>query len=183
MNPLDIFFIAVLAFFFLRGIFRGLVQEISSIAGLILGFFLANAYYQSLVPPIAKLISNENYAAIASYLLIFFGTMFAILLLSVAIRSLLKLAMLGWLDRIGGGGLGFIKATLICSITLLLLTTFMPTDTAFIQDSKLAPYINQMNKNIVRMMPSDLKEQFMDKVPEFGSFWDQDWINDTKIQG
>ncbi|MFP4167249.1 MAG: CvpA family protein [Desulfonatronovibrionaceae bacterium] len=183
MNPLDIFFIAVVAFFFFRGLFRGLVQEISSIVGLILGFFLANTYYERLVPSLEKLINNPDYAAIASYLLIFFGTMFGVLLVSVALRSLLRLAMLGWLDRVGGGGLGLLKATLICSITLLILTTFMPSDTGFIRQSRLAPYINQMNKSIVRLMPSDLKERFRDKLSEFDSFWDKDWIKKRKPQG
>jgi membrane protein required for colicin V production len=181
MNPLDIFFIAVVAFFFFRGIFRGLVQEISSIVGLILGFFLANTYYMDFIPSVQRLISNPDYAAIVSYLLIFFGTMFAVLLLSVALRSLLRLAMLGWVDRIGGGGLGLLKATLICSVTLLILTTFMPPDTGFIKQSKLAPYINQMNKSVVRLMPEDIKDRFMEKLSQFGTFWDKDWIKGKKL--
>ncbi len=183
MNPLDIFIIAVLAFFFFRGIFRGLVREISSIVGLVLGFFLANTYYPQLVPTFTKLLSNSDYASIVSYLLIFFGTMFGVLLISVALRSILQLAMLGWLDRVGGGGLGFIKAALICSITLLILTSFMPADTGFIQDSKLAPYVNQMNRSIVRFVPNDLKQRFSDKKKDFGSFWENEIMDKVKPQG
>ncbi|WP_457572279.1 CvpA family protein [Desulfovulcanus sp.] len=182
MNSLDIFFIIVLAFFLLRGIFRGLIQEISSIVGLFLGFFLANKYYSVALPYVTKIIPNNNWGQITSYMAIFFGTMALTLMLSIALKSLLKLAMLGWLDRIGGGSLGLIKACLICSITLLVLTSFLPTKTQFIHESKLAPYVHNVSKILGNFLPQGLKQKFEDQASSIQSLWQENWIEKLKKQ-
>ncbi|MBT8763648.1 CvpA family protein [Desulfohalobiaceae bacterium Ax17] len=180
MNSLDIFFIIVLAFFLLRGIFRGLVQEISSVVGLLLGFFLANKYYSQILPYVTKIIPDKSWAQIASYLGIFLGVMALVVILSIGLKSLLRCAMLGWLDRIGGGGLGLIKASLICSITLLVLTSFLPTNTQFIHESKLAPYVHNVTKILGNFLPQELKEKFNDQDSSIQFFWKEDWIEKLK---
>ena len=56
MNPFDMLIIVVLAFSVIRGIFRGLVKELSSIVGVMAGFYAAYSYY----PSIAGLLAMEG---------------------------------------------------------------------------------------------------------------------------
>ena len=182
MNSLDIFFIIVLAFFLIRGIFRGLIQEVSSMVGLILGFFLASKYYSLALPYLGKIISNDNWTKIASYMAIFLGVMGLVLILSIALKKLLNVALLGWLDKIAGGALGLIKACLICSITLLVLTSFLPARTRLIHDSKLAPYVHNVSKILGNFLPQELKQKFEDRASSIQSLWQENWIEKLKKQ-
>lgn len=175
MNGLDIFFVVVLGFFLFRGVFRGLILEISSIVGLIAGFMVSNRYYMELQPVANRVISNPEWAQVAAYLGIFISVMFVVALFSVFLKKLLKLIMLGWLDRIGGGLLGLIKAGLICSLTLLVMTVFLPEEDELITTSKISPYVHTMSQNLARYLPEELKDKFMDKASNARSFWEDGW--------
>jgi membrane protein required for colicin V production len=182
MSFLDIFFVVVLGFFLIRGIFRGLIQEISSIVGLILGFFLANKYYSLALPYLEKFISNDNWAQIASYVAIFLGVMGLVFILSIILKKLVKVVVLDWLDKIGGGVLGLIKACLICSITLLVLTSFLPAKTEFIRNSRLAPYVHKVSMAMGNFLPQELKQKFEKQTKSIQSLWQENWIEKLKKQ-
>ena len=109
MNPFDIFIIIVLSYSIIRGLFRGLVKEASSIIGVLGGFYAAYSYY----PMVAKLFSgltiNASYLNILSFLIIFCSVLIIISILGIVIKYLLNVAFLGWVDRICGVGFGLIK--------------------------------------------------------------------------
>lgn len=173
MNFLDIIFLVIIAFFFLRGIYRGLVQEISSLVAIFLGFFLANKYWQKVLPYIQSLLPTETWAKIVSYLAILLGVMFLVFILSTILKHLLKMAFLGWLDKIGGGGLGLIKAIILCSIILVVLTSFLPANSEVLQTSKLAPYVHRSSNLLGKLLPSELKTKFNEKKNALEKSWQQ----------
>jgi len=175
MNALDIFFVVVLGFFLFRGIYRGLVLEIASIGGLVAGFLAANRFYMDVYPWVNEIINSETWSQIISYLSIFLGSMAAVALLAFFLRSLLRMIMLGWLDRLGGGLLGFIKAGLICSISLLLLTVFLPAEHDLVADSQIAPYFFELTESLAGYLPEDLKETFSDKAGKAAEMWEHGW--------
>ncbi|WP_291322118.1 CvpA family protein [Desulfonatronospira sp.] len=172
MNALDIFFVIVLGFFLFRGVYRGLILEIASIAGLIAGFLAANRFYMDVYPWLYDILENQTWAQIISYLSIFLATMAVVALLAFFLRRLLRLVMLGWLDRLGGGLLGFVKAGLICSIALLLLTVFLPSEHSLIVESMIAPYLIALSDSLASYLPQDLKEGFSHKVREAADMWE-----------
>ncbi|RQD63906.1 MAG: CvpA family protein [Desulfonatronovibrio sp. MSAO_Bac4] len=173
MNSLDIFFVVVLGFFVFRGIFRGLILEISSIAGLIAGFMMANRYYMDLEPVASRVISTVEWAQVAAYLGIFITTMFVVAILSMALKRFLQMIMLGWLDRIGGGCLGLVKAGLVCTLTLMLLTIFLPKDDQLLASSDIAPYIQTLSKTLSEHLPEELKQKFRVKAQDAASILDR----------
>ena len=175
MNGLDIFFIVVLGFFLCRGIFRGLVLEVSSIAGLIAGFIAANRFYADLQPVINRIIPSPEWSQIIAYLGIFLTTIFLVAMLSLLLKSFLHKIMLGWLDRLGGGLLGFAKAVLICGLTLLIMTTFLPRDHELISNSRIAPHMHTLTQDLARYLPQELKDKFKDKADLARSFLEESW--------
>ncbi|WP_028573908.1 CvpA family protein [Desulfonatronovibrio hydrogenovorans] len=182
MNGLDIFFVVVLGFFLFRGIFRGLILEVSSIVGLIAGFLAANRFYADLQPVAGRILPNPDWAQIAAYLGIFLTTMFIVGVFSLFLKNLLRMIMLGWLDRIGGGVLGFIKAGLICSLTLLVMTVFLPKDDELISTSKVAPYVHTLSQSLADYLPGDLKGKFLEKADTARLFWEESWEELTTPQ-
>jgi membrane protein required for colicin V production len=175
MNGLDIFFVVVLGFFLFRGIFRGLILEVSSIAGLVAGFLASNKFYADLQPVVNRIISSPDWSQVVAYLGIFFTTILVIGMLSHLLKKLLQMIMLGWMDRLGGGVLGFVKAGLICVLTLLILTVFLPRDHELITTSRISPYVHNISQNLAGYLPEELKEKFRDKAETAKSFLEENW--------
>jgi len=173
MNALDILFVIVLGFFLFRGIYRGMILEIASIAGLVAGFITANLLYLQAYPWVQEIIGNEDWAQVVSYLGIFLLTMAVVAFMALMLRSLLRMIMLGWLDRLGGGVLGLIKAGLICTLALLLLTVFLPPDNEMVSGSRIAPFIMDLSKSLAEYLPRELREDFADKIQSMAGTWSE----------
>jgi len=109
MNPFDMLIIIIVSFCLIRGLFRGLIKEISSIIAVLGGFYAAFTYYPILasLPLLSKWIHNHAYLNIISFMAIFILIFIVISLLGALIKFLLKITFLGWLDRLGGAGFGF----------------------------------------------------------------------------
>ena len=71
MNILDIIIIAAAIFFLIRGIFRGIFREIGSLAGVILGIWLANVYHLQMAGFLKSFITSGKYLPLISFALIF----------------------------------------------------------------------------------------------------------------
>jgi membrane protein required for colicin V production len=171
MNPLDIVIAVVLGYCLIRGVFRGLIKELSSIIGVFGGFHTAYTYYPLFAGPLSGWISNTAYLNILSFLIIFCGVFFAISVLGIVIRYIFNSASLGWVDRICGAGFGGTKGILIVSVLLLVLTTFLPKNASIIQDSLLAPHVTMISAKLAKIVPKDMREQFSGKFDELRKAW------------
>ena len=142
MNPFDIIIIVILGYSLVRGIFRGLVKEVSSIVGVLGGFYASFTYYPKLAKLLSGLIRETAYLNILSFLIIFCSVLIIVGILGIIIKYLLNIAFLGWVDRIGGVGFGFIKGILIASVLFITLTAFLPKGSSFLKNSVLAPRVS-----------------------------------------
>ena len=171
MNSLDIFIIVVVGFCLIRGVFRGLIKELSSIIGVLAGFYGAYTYYMKLAKLLSKWISDTGYLNILSFLLIFCGVFIIISVLGVVIKYLLNIAFLGWADRICGAGFGLMKGVLIVSVVLITLTAFLPKGSPLIKKSHLAPHVAMISESMAKVASGDMKNQFADKMSELKDVW------------
>ena len=71
MNLLDGVLIVILGYCLIRGIFRGLIKEVSAIIGVLGGYYAAYTFYPSVARLLSQWISNSGYLNIISFLLIF----------------------------------------------------------------------------------------------------------------
>lgn len=171
MNPFDILIIVVLGYSLVRGLFRGLVKEVSSIIGVLGGFYAAYTYYKVLAGLLAGLIHDTSYLNILSFLIIFCGVLIVVGVLGVVIKYLLNIAFLGWVDRIGGVIFGVLKGILIVSILFITLTAFLPKGTAFIQNSELAPHVSWISEKMANAISEEMKQDFKAKLGELKKEW------------
>ena len=104
MNFLDIILIIIFSFCVIAGVFRGLIKELSSIIGVLGGFYAAYSYYMVVAKPLSRWVSNPAYLNIISFLIIFCGILVLIGIIGVVIKYILKNAFLGWVDRIAAPG-------------------------------------------------------------------------------
>ena len=157
MNTLDIAFLVVIAFFLLRGLYRGLLVEVASLAGVVLGFFLANRYYLDVSVLAKEFIANPAWAETISYLLIFVACVVLVTLLAKVLKKLLALTLTAWLDHFMGCIIGLAKGAVICCVVLLILeVSFREPYPAFLRDSQLRPYLEQVSDFLKQFLPDDL---------------------------
>jgi len=172
MNPFDILIIIILGYSLVRGLFRGLVKEVSSLIGVLGGFYAAYTYYQVLADLLAGFIHNVSYLNILSFLIIFCGVLIVIGVLGVILKYLLNIAFLGWVDRIGGFVFGVLKGILIVSILFITLTAFLPKGTAFIKNSELAPHVSWVSEKLAKVISKEMKLDFKAKLEELKKTWE-----------
>jgi len=171
MNPFDILIIVILGYSLVRGLFRGLVKEISSIIGVFGGFYAAYTYYTVLAGYLSRLIHDAAYLNILSFLIIFCCVLIFVSVLGVIIKYLLNIAFLGWVDRIGGFVFGITKALLIVCVLFISLTAFLPKGSSFIKDSVLAPHVSWISEKMARVVSKQMKQDFMTKLGDLKKSW------------
>ena len=171
MNPFDILVVIIVGYGLVRGLFRGLVKEVASIIGVLGGFYLAYSYYRLLGIHLGLLTSNESYQMIIGFLIIFCGVLILVAGLAMMIKYLLKIAYLGWADRIGGLIFGGLKAVLIISILFLILTAFLPKDAGLMKKSILAPHIAKVSEKLALMVSSEMKNNFTTRLKDLKKAW------------
>ena len=174
MNYLDIIIVVILSYCVIRGVFRGLIKELSSIIGVFSGFYAAYTYYTVVAKPLSEWISNPGYLNIISFMVIFCVVFLVISILGVIINYLLKLAFLGWFDRFCGAVFGAMKGLLIVSVVLIALTTFLPKGTPVIKDSLLSTHVTLVSEKMIKVVPKDMKDAFTAKITELKKEWDKE---------
>lgn len=138
MNFLDIGLAVILLLGLTRGIMRGFLREIFGLVGLAAGLTLSLAFSSGLGHVLARWIPPGAAYAVA-FLLLFFGAIGASALIGRAATHLADKTPLGILNRILGGGLGFVKA-LVAVIVFLAVLHVVPGGNGFLRGSRLAPW-------------------------------------------
>ena len=171
MNLLDLFIIATLIFLVIRGIFRGFIKEICSIAGIILGIWLASAYQPQVTDYLKQhlpyLRSTKFFILqLASFALVFAIVVMACNFAGWGLQTLLKKASLGWTDRFLGAFLAVLKGIIITYLIIVLLTFFLPSKTPLIAKSRVAPFIITSYKSIVKVVSPSSYQRWAKKFLE-----------------
>lgn len=171
MNLLDIVIITILAYGLIRGIFKGLVREISAIFGVLGGFYAAYTYYPLVADMISPWISDSAICKIISYLLIFCAVVIVINILAVVIKYLLNIAFMGWVDRICGALFGALKGALVICVLFIALTAFLPKGAPIIKESRFAPHVAVASEVMAKVVSKDMKQQFASKIKDLKKKW------------
>lgn len=171
MNLFDVVVVIILCFCLIRGGFRGLIKEVSSIVGVLAGFYVAYTYYPKLAAWLGKWISDAGYSNILAFMVIFCGVFIAVSVLGIIIRYIINKASSGWADRMGGVLLGLVKGCLVVAVLFLALTAFLPKGTPILQQSRLSPYVAKYAEVMAEVISDEMKGEFTDKYKELKTGW------------
>lgn len=172
MNALDIVIVVILAYCLIRGIFRGLVKELSAIVGVLAGFYAAYTYYPLAASLASRWISDPAIRSVLSFFVLFAAVFVLVSLLGVLIQRLLRMVFLGWVDRICGGGFGAVKGLLISAVVVVALTAFLQKGTPLVRDSLLSPYVTVVSERLAKIVSQEMKQQFTVKAAYLKDNWE-----------
>ena len=120
MTVFDIYFLAIVAALTLRGLWRGFMLEWASVAGLIAGYLVAMTYADVLAQWLVSETSlHPSTAKYAGFLVVLLLTYVLVAALAKLLTKLLKLILLGWINRLLGAISGAAKGLLLSGVLLL----------------------------------------------------------------
>ncbi len=173
MNPFDMLVVVILVYFVIIGLLRGSIREISSVAALLGGFYFAYLYYESFATVFSFLIEADHIRKIVSFLVLFCIVAAGVILAGTLLRSLMKLVLLGVVDRVMGGVIGAVKAVIIVSVLHFLALTFLPSGgAAIVAESRMAPAFNNAAGVIVYLVPDDFKRDLAARAQKLRWQWE-----------
>jgi membrane protein required for colicin V production len=171
MNLLDLGIIVILLLVGLRGYYRGFLQEISVIVGLIVGLVFAAHYYLRLARLLAQWLHTPLYARVISFLVILVVCYWLVRIAGHFLHRFLSFVYLGSLDRVLGGAFGMVKGTVILGFILTIITMSVPKDSKLLQESVIGPYLKAVYEQTLVFLPQEFKQQVKERALKFEREW------------
>jgi membrane protein required for colicin V production len=161
MNAFDFVVLAAVAFGALHGLRNGLLTMVTSLVALIAALYLASVHYVETAAIIAHQFgTNPTLATVLGYVAVFLVVFIAVQFVGGMIVGVLRMASLGWMDRLAGGFLGGAIAAAVAGLAVMLLTTVLPANAALLRDSEAAPMLLAYDAMLVRCIPEEAKEAY-----------------------
>jgi len=164
MNILDYIIIGLIAFFVVKGIFRGFFREISSLAGIIFGIWIGNHYYLQMANLLKTYIPLEKSLSLISFLLLFIMVVIVFNLSGMLLHHFFKKLFIAWVDRGLGFGLALIKGIIISYLLIVLLIFFTPSKSLLIAKSTTARMVIVTYQSMSRLISPDLYKTWKKKI-------------------
>ncbi len=119
MQIFDIIILAVVSIFVALGIKRGFIEEVFHLAAMLGGFISAFLCYPLIYNRIGFLKTSASTKTIIAFILAYIFTAFSLIIIGWILKKVIHMTILGWIDRLLGGLIGFGKATILIWIFIL----------------------------------------------------------------
>ena len=161
MNAFDFVVLAAVAFGVLHGLRNGLLTMVTSFVALIAALYLASLHYSEAAAIIARQFgTNPTLATVLGYVAVFLVVFVAVQFVGGTVVGVLRMASLGWIDRLAGGFLGGAIAAAVAGLAVMLLTTVLPANAALLRNSEAAPMLLTYDAMLVRYIPEEARQAY-----------------------
>lgn len=122
LQIIDIVILVVLVSGAIAGFARGLIKQVASLAGLVIGLVAARMLYATVADMLQPVIGGSmSLAQVISFVLIWLAIPLFFALLANVITKAMEAIKLGWLNRITGAAFGLVKYLLIICLGIAVL--------------------------------------------------------------
>ena len=166
MNFLDVIIVVLCLGFAVFGIFQGVVRQLFSWGGLLLGHIAGVKFYATAQ---TQLRLDFPHGDVAGYLLTFLGVYLIVRLVGLVIERWVRGSELSGTDRAAGMLAGFVKGALLSVLLVFVLVIILPKGTAFVRESNLAPRAMDAAKWVQKVFPETLRRAYLEKIGEIPS--------------
>jgi membrane protein required for colicin V production len=153
-NGLDWLLAGILLFSIVAGLRRGLVRAVLGLAGFVGGFLLASWKYVQVADLIlgAGWTKSTATARVAAYLLIVALVVIAVELVARLAHKTVRAVGLSSMNRLLGGGFGFLRGWIAGMAVLMIPATFAP-QSRLVTTSILCPYFFAVAHDVSFLVP------------------------------
>ena len=119
MAVFDIILLVILLLAVIAGFYKGLVTQVVSLSSVIVGLLVASRFTPDLTQvAMNQFDSEEKVTYIICFIVIFLACALVMALIGFLITKVIKIATLGWLNRLLGAIFGLFAATLVLGLLL-----------------------------------------------------------------
>ncbi|RMF56761.1 MAG: CvpA family protein [Calditrichaeota bacterium] len=123
VNYLDYIIVSVVAVFAVKGLVKGFFQEVFGLVGLVVALMLSTKYMSNTAHWIDRWLTvPPAVSTLLGFVVIFGGVVLAAQVLSHLLQKVARAAFLGWLEKLSGAAVGFLKGAVVMSLLLLLIS-------------------------------------------------------------
>lgn len=163
MEPFDIVLMVILVVALVYGLWRGFVRISIGIAGLAISLALALRLAGSGPSWFKGVFSSPQLARLAAFALVLVLGLILTALVSWGMRKLVAAAELSWVDRLLGGLVGFVGASLLISGGLIGMTVFFPGTPQLVARSAIAGYAIKVADLGALILPSSMADIYRER--------------------
>lgn len=154
--------IGVLAVFFVLGLFKGLIWQVSRVAILVAAYYGAMEFGASFARllvdwthtgPEAPSEQQETTALCIAFVLLFLFVLVGLSLFALFVQSLARKAGLGFYDRLFGGVLGTATGALVVLVLMTGVLMFLPPGSQVAQAAQGSHSLRLLQDGIARLGP------------------------------
>ena len=154
---LDIALLVILGYFFLRGLFRGVVKEVVAVLGLGVAFWVAGLYWPLGEMHLKPIFDMPGQRGISSFIIIFMVVYFLIGIISIFVDKVVRLTISPVISGLLGAVVGVIKGILVCGVLMAGAQVFLKPNEPFFTTSQLWPHLRPVTAQALAWMPEGLQ--------------------------
>jgi membrane protein required for colicin V production len=135
MTTIDIVIFALIGFGIIKGLYKGLLAEVASIAALLIGSYGAVHFSNFTNSALIKFLNWPKASInILAFIITFLVIVLSIIFIGKVLTKLVKVMSLGIINRLLGGVFGGLKIALLISVLILVLNNFSITKLIVFED-------------------------------------------------
>lgn len=157
-HGLDYSLYVIMGYFFLRGLFRGVVKEVVAVLGVFVAFWVASVYWGLGSEHLRPIFDQAGHRAAVSFILIFVVVYFLISIISIFFDKIVKMVISPVLSSLLGSVVGVIKGILFCAVLLIVAETFLKPDDPLFTSSQWWPHLKPITNQARAWLPTDLRD-------------------------
>ena len=149
-----------------RGLWQGLLKQVTGLLALYLAFFAAGHYHDRILPLLRDISSNPKVVFLTSYVLLFIITYVVVMLCGKGLSFVLKLTITSWFDRLLGAVVGFAKAVMLVVLLHVILGTVIAPESQMLQTCVTCATLNRtadFSRELIRN--DELRKTLMQQKP------------------
>ena len=145
----------------ISGLRAGFARVVIGLAATVVGFMAGFWCYRMVAVKLQPYINSESAANTLGFLVIFVAVVAFGALIAALLSKIFKWVGLSWFNYLLGGAAGLVRGALVVAIMANILVAFAPSPTpAFLQQSAVLPYANQVASVLSVFAPQQLKDSF-----------------------
>jgi len=162
----DLVIIVIFAFFMARGIWVGLLGQVTVIVALYVSYIVAGQYHDRLFPFLRGVSENPQIVFLLDYGILFACTYVLSMLAGKGLTRVVSLTIAGWFDKVLGALFGAVKALILAILLHMLLTTFLSPDSPLLRKGQIYPYLSQATTLFQQLIKDEkVRQAFEEKGP------------------
>ena len=142
MTAYDLIVVALFTLLIGRGIWLGLLKQVTGLFALYLGYFAAGQYHDRILPFLRDISDNPKVIFLTSYVILFIVTYIVVMLIGKVLGHLIQLTLTSWFDRILGAVIGFAKAIILVMLMHIFLSAILAPENQMLRSCLTCDVLN-----------------------------------------